>query len=98
MVSLPSEGSRKDPEIYQEKYILGPPSCTLTEKTNFGEIYRKKKKKRCKVMKIMAGPSTWSAEYVSPLGHFDRDDKMTLGFASLSVKLLAELQFVLLSY
>lgn len=49
-------------------------------------------------MKIMAGPSTWSAEYVSPLGHFDRDDKMTLGFASLSVKLLAELQFVLLSY
>lgn len=27
-----------------------------------------------------------------------RDDKMTLGFTSLSVKLLAELQFVLLSY
>lgn len=48
MVSLPSEGSRKDPEIYQGKYILGPPSWTLTEKTNyisdFGEIYRKKKK------------------------------------------------------
>lgn len=75
MVSLPSEGSRKDPEIYQRKYILGPPSWTLTEKTNyisdFGEIYRKKKK-GCKVMKIMAGPSTWSAEYVSPLGHFQR--------------------------
>lgn len=36
------------------------------------ERYIEKKKKGCKVMKIMAGPSTWSAEYVSPLGHFQR--------------------------
>lgn len=71
MVSLPSEGSRKDPEIYQGKYILGPPSWTLTEKTNyisdFGEIYRKKKKVqshedygRTKYMECRICQSSWS--------------------------------------
>lgn len=101
MVSLPSEGSRKDPEIYQRKYILGPPSWTLTEKTNyisdFGEIYRKKKKKGAKSWRLWQD-QVHGVQNMSVLLVTFRDDKMTLGFTSLSVKLLAELQFVLLSY
>lgn len=61
------------------------------------ERYIEKKKKGAKSWRLWQD-QVHGVQNMSVLLVTFRDDKMTLGFTSLSVKLLAELQFVLLSY